>query len=142
MSDDAQVALTAATVVSARIDAHEKVCGERYQQIMCNSNEIKETLRTISADLKGAVERIHTRIEDNASSARHSLNNAVAAARVEMSDVAKNARAEAKVAMDFAQDAHDEIRDQRSWVLGGIVTFLVTLLLTVGGWCVDHFWNR
>ena len=42
---------------------HEDQCKERYMQIKGDTAEIKGVLSAISADLKGAISRIHDRID-------------------------------------------------------------------------------
>lgn len=124
-------------VLEAQMAAHFKADEVGFSRINTDTTEIKATLREMSSDLKSAVERIHGRIDDEASKARHALNNVSQATTNDAARIERTARAEVKLAMDFAQDAHDKIADQKNWILTG----LVALALAIIGWFFDHFFG-
>jgi uncharacterized membrane-anchored protein len=74
------------------------------------------------------MERVHSRVDEEAAKARHALNS-----EAQLSRVATGA------AMDFAQDAHDLIAElktemteqlgtMRVWILAGVLTVVVGLM--------------
>lgn len=105
-----------ATIVEARLDAHEKICTERYQRIAGDTAEIKTAIQSLSMDMKGAVQRIHARMDDEARAARE----------------------DAKAALSDAEDAHKNIAGLKIWVLSSAATVLLGIL----GWFADHFLSR
>lgn len=113
------VALTAynlAITGDARLDAHEKICTERYQRIAGDTAEIKAAIQALSMDVKSAVQRIHERIDDEA----------------------RRAREEARNALLDAENAHKNIAGLKVWVLSSAATVLLGII----GWFADHFWSR
>jgi hypothetical protein len=107
---------TLATVVGARLDAHEKTCTERYGRIAGDTAEIKAAILALSTDLKGAVQRIHERIDNEALVARN----------------------DNKTVLAEAENAHGGIAGLKVWVLSGAGA----ILLAIVGWFADHFFGK
>lgn len=116
MSEAAQEALTMAAVTKAQLESHEKTCTERYGRIAGDTAEIKSAIQTLSTDLKGAVQRIHERIDGEATAARN----------------------DNKAALDEAEDAHRRVAGLKIWVLSGAGT----ILLGIVGWLGDKFLGK
>lgn len=107
-----QDARTIAVVVATRMDAHETICTERYGRIATDTMEIKAGLAALSSDLKGAIQRIHERIDHEAETARDT------------------------VAVVAKESIHG-VAGLKIWVL----TSAGTILLAVIGWFADHFFG-
>lgn len=58
-------------------DDHEDRCGERYQRISSDTGDIKAVLETMRQDLKSSVERIHNRIDQEATTSRDATHAVV-----------------------------------------------------------------
>lgn len=124
-----QPALTMATVAMSRMDAHEKIDSERFQQISTNMTEIKESLRDMARTLKDSNERIHIRIDDESVKTRHSLANVTATAHAEITAVETSARAHGNTAVSVAQGAADGVRDAKVWALTGLAGGAVAIAM-------------
>ena len=98
MQDDINEAMTLAQVATARIDAHEHTCGERYQRIQADTSEIKATLVDIGRKLEASTQRVHDRVDG----------------------VAAEGRANANLALVAAQNAADGVKDAKIWALTGM----------------------
>ncbi len=97
--DTAVEAHTLATVASARLDAHEKTCAERYGRIAGDTAEIKAAIQALSADVKSAVQRIHERIDN-----------------------------ESHIARDAVASAHTAVAGLKIWVLSSAGTVLLGII--------------
>lgn len=122
-------------VLDAELRAHAKADEAGFSRINTDTSEIKATLRDMAADLKSAVERIHNRIESEADKVRAASAASAALAHSETERAALVARADSKLAMDYAQGAHDRIGEQKNWIL----TALVTLTVAIIAWLGDRF---
>lgn len=98
-------ALKMAVITAARLDGHEKTCGERYARIAADTTEIKATLVALSRDVREATQRVHDRIDGEAATARDSI----------------------KSVQTTAQEAKDGVAGTKIWVLGGVITGAVAL---------------
>lgn len=115
-------------VLEAQFTAHTKADEIGFERINSDTTKIMATLEKISSKLDASVERIHVRIDETAANARHGLSNE-----------AQVSRAGFKAAMDFSQEAHDRIGDEKAdtlsrlgglkvWVLTGVISGLVAIL--------------
>lgn len=62
MSDDGEVALQVANAAMAEIEAHEKLCGERYRQILTNQERGETDRRELRGSLEAGQEKLRIQI--------------------------------------------------------------------------------
>ncbi len=118
MSDNERVG-----ILEAKLDAHFRADETAFTRIYADTSEIKETLRLMSTDLKSAVERIHSRIDDEAN-----------VTRTATAGVASEGRNNANLALQAAQAAADGVKDAKIWAL----TSLGAVLMTVLAWAANR----
>jgi seryl-tRNA synthetase len=125
-------------VVESDLRNHVKTTEDATRRVEANGAEIKTLLRDLSRDLKDSVQRIHTVIDEK-----------VEALQQDIANVESIARAEAKVALAMAQDAHDKIAAQsqdqattivgvKLWVVVQAISALAALAVAAA-WVYDHF---
>jgi hypothetical protein len=114
---DSGAMTTELALVRAGLENHIKVDEAATRRIEATGEEIKGIVRDLSKDMKAAVERIHSRIDEEAGKARDLAN-----------DAANIARAETKIAIGLAQDAHTRVDGTKVWILTGVIAGLMALL--------------
>jgi hypothetical protein len=123
------------SVMESEVRAHMKSDDERYSRIDSGINKIELALTTFIDKMDRSIERVHSVIDERVGGLSQDIAN-----------VESIARAEAKISMALAQDAHDKIAGVKAdvdstgsslkiWVLGATVAALLSLL----GILVEHF---
>lgn len=107
---DGQLA-TDVAVMRRDLANHIKVDEDSIKRIEATGDEIKGLMRDLSKDVREAVQRLHGRIDEEAQKARELANEA-----------ADIARAESKIAIGLAQDAHARVDSTKIWVLTGVIS--------------------
>lgn len=124
--------------MEAEAKAHYRSDESGFARINSDTTEIKMMMRELTADLKSSIERIHGRIEETSSNARHALANE-----------AQISRAGDRASMEFAQEAHNrissvELENERNFgkVHIKFITGVALFFLGIAGWFADHFFGN
>lgn len=124
-----------AAVLAAEMRGHIAADKAAFDAIHQSMGRIETTLTGMAAKWDSGIERIHTKIEDVESAARHNLNNEAQVSRIGV-----------KAAMEFTQEAHDRIGKNElstSKDMSGMqlkfFTSLLTMAVGVIAWFADHF---
>ena len=122
-------------VMEARMNAHFDADELGFARLTGDTTEIKAMITGLARDVKEATQRLHERLDEEASKARHALNNATMAAQIEIKSVASEARSNTNLALAAAQKASDDVKENKIWTLstavgaaGGLILWLFQLI--------------
>lgn len=114
---------------------HTKSDDERYQRIDTGLNKIDNTITAFIAKMDQSIQRVYTVMDERTNTLQDDITN-----------VESIARAEAKLSLGLAQDAHDKIAeveksagdkiaDVRMWVMMNVIVAAVGII----GILAEHF---
>lgn len=115
-------------ILEAQLHAHFKADELGFERINQDTSEIKDIVRGMASDLKASVERIHSRVDEEAGKARHALANATMSMQGELKAVSAEARNGTALAVQAASVASDGIKEAKVWALTGIGGVLLTVV--------------
>ena len=127
MSDTTQVLVELERVkgtigeVVVRQQTHEKSDDERYNQIRDNGSLTLKIMTDLSDKLQKGFERVHERVDDEASKARHNLNNVDAMIQTRINMMEK----------DISSSIANQEKNVSTIQITGLVFLVVTLLSIV-----------
>jgi hypothetical protein len=113
---------TKVAVQGMRQQAHEEMDEERFDTVCKDVSDIKSMIRESNEFLQKGFERVHGRIDDEASKARHNLGNEIG----KVQGLVSQAR----------QESADAVSKLEKWIystaLGGVVAMLIYAVTTWG----------